>query len=112
MEGGVVIAGRSFHTSSHCRVLVWLFACCFLLAGVVLTILSYRPLTNSNTHYLRHLSGSQVAGPCLVVTGLVFLGVGLAVHIVSRRLSLAAPPGDDDRLVISSSPSTYYYDFQ
>lgn len=94
-----MIAGRSFHTSSHCRVLVLLFACFFLFAGVVLTILVYRPLTDSNTHYLRHLSGSQIAGPCLVAMGLVFLGVGIAVHLIAKRLN---PQGDDESLVLSS----------
>lgn len=89
MEGGVVVAGRSFRTASQCPTLILLFSGCFLVAGVVLTVLAYRPLTNSNTHYLRHLTGSQIGGPILVVFGLLFLGVGLAVHMVSKRLKLS-----------------------
>ena len=89
MEGGVVVAGRSFRTASQCPTLTLLFSGCFLVAGVVLTVLAYRPLTASNTHYLQHLSGSQIGGPILVVVGLLFLAVGLALHIVSQRLKLS-----------------------
>ena len=89
MEGGVVVAGRSFRTASQCPTLILLFSGCFLVAGVALTVLAYRPLTNSNTHYLSHLSGSQIGGPILVVVGLLFLGIGLALHIVSKRLNFS-----------------------
>jgi hypothetical protein len=94
MEGGVVVAGRSFRTASQCPTLILLFSGCFTVAGVVLTVLVYRPLTYSNTHYLQHLTGSQIGGPILVVVGLLFLAVGLALHIVSRRLKFPSDQGE------------------
>lgn len=95
MEGGVVVAGRSFHTASQCPTLILLFAGCFTVAGVVLTVLVFRPLTYTNSHYLQHLTGSQISGPILVVVGLLLLAVGLALHIVSRRLKF---PSDQAQL--------------
>jgi hypothetical protein len=94
MEGGVMVAGRSFRTSSQCPTLILLFSGCFTVAGVVLTVLVYRPLTYTNTHYLQHLTGSQIGGPVLVVVGLLFLAVGLALHIVSKRLKFPSDQGE------------------
>jgi hypothetical protein len=94
MEGGVVVAGRSFRTASQCPTLILLFSGCFTVAGVVLTVLVYRPLTYTNTHYLQHLTGSQIGGPILVVVGLLFLAVGLALHIVSQRLKFPSDQGE------------------
>ncbi|XP_046452516.1 uncharacterized protein LOC124200349 [Daphnia pulex] len=103
MEGGVVVAGRSFRTASQCPTLILLFSGCFTVAGVVLTVLVYRPLTYTNTHYLQHLTGSQIGGPILVVVGLLFLAVGLALHIVSQRLKF---PSDQAQLETDAAPAT------
>ena len=108
-DGGVVMTvsgGRNiFHTSSQCPTLILLFAGCFLFVGVVLTVLVYRPLVESNTHYLRYISGSHIAGPSVLVVGILLLGVGLALRIVSQRLQ---PPNNDqgEHLVGSVSSST------
>lgn len=98
-----MVAGRSFRTSSQCPTLILLFSGCFTVAGVVLTVLVYRPLTYTNTHYLQHLTGSQIGGPVLVVVGLLFLAVGLALHIVSKRLKF---PSDQAQLETDAATTT------
>lgn len=108
VEDGVVVAGRVFPSSSsryyHRRqgsvssglggprhqfsTLILLFAGCFVVVGTVLTVLAYRPLViELSDHHSHHqLSGSYVAGPLVLVIGLLLLGVGLAFRLVSRRL--------------------------
>jgi hypothetical protein len=84
IEGELAVAGRP--VSTHCPVLILVFSGCFFMAGLMLTILSYRPGTSSFNSYLRHLSGSHIAGPALLVIGLILLAAGLALQMVAQRL--------------------------
>lgn len=93
-EGELSVAGRP--VSTHCPVLILLFSGCFLIAGLMLTVLSYRPGTSSLNSYLRHLSGSHIAGPALLVIGLILLAAGLALHTVARRLQQTEPSAAEE----------------
>ena len=64
--------------------LILTFSVCFLVVGIVLTVLAYRPLVYPHHHL--ELSGSYIAGPFVLVIGLILLGVGLAVQLVAHRL--------------------------
>ena len=59
-------------------------------------MLSYRPGTSSLNSYLRHLSGSHIAGPALLVIGLILLAAGLALHTVARRLQQTEPSAAEE----------------
>lgn len=94
-----ISGGRNvFHASRQCPTLILLFSGCFLVVGIVLTVLVYRPLVESNTHYLRYISGSHIAGPIVLVVGILLLAVGLALHVVSRRLQ--SPSSDQGAYLV------------
>ena len=74
VEGGIIIAGRPFH-SNQCSILTLVFSACFLSIGVILTALAYRPVPSHLSVYLRHLSSSHIAGPFLLGIGFILLAV-------------------------------------
>ena len=71
------------------------FFVCFFFKSTQ-TVLSYRPGTSSLNSYLRHLSGSHIAGPALLVIGLILLAAGLALHTVARRLQQTEPSAAEE----------------
>ena len=100
IEGELAVSGRPI--SSHCPILILVFSGCFVIAGLVLTVLAYRPLTSSVNNYLRQLSGSHIAGPVLLVIGLVLVGIGLALQIVSQHLKKISRTEQSMQWIVSS----------
>ncbi|KAK2718719.1 hypothetical protein QYM36_005897, partial [Artemia franciscana] len=110
IDGGFSIGGTS--VAANCHIIIIVFAFCFILVGMVLTAISYRPI-ESDEKSLQYTASiifggyTHVVGPILLTVGVLMFFFGLTWCFIVTKVKRDEKDKEMQRLSWSCSPELY-----